>query len=129
MLEILRNAWKIQDLRKKILYTLMMLLIFRLGSFIPIPGVNVAALGQIVETNGLLQMFNLFSGGAMANFTIFAAGISPYITASIVIQLLAVAIPSLEALQKEGEQGRRKLNQYTRILGIVLAFVTAWVWR
>lgn len=125
MLEILRNAWKIQDLRKKILYTLMMLLIFRLGSFIPIPGVNVAALGEIIKTNGLLQMFDLFSGGAMANFTIFAAGISPYITASIVIQLLAVAIPSLEALQKEGEQGRRKLNQYTRILGVAMAFVTA----
>ncbi len=125
MLEILRNAWKIQDLRRKILYTLLMLLVFRLGSFIPIPGVNIAALGEVMKTNGLLQMLDLFSGGAMANFTVFAAGITPYITASIVMQLLAVAIPSLEALQKEGEQGRAKINQYTRILGVVMAFITA----
>ncbi|MDD3242295.1 MAG: preprotein translocase subunit SecY [Eubacteriales bacterium] len=124
MLQTLRNAWKIQELRKKILYTLFMLLIFRLGCVIPTPFVNVTTIQSLFETNGLLGMVDMFNGGTLSNFTIFATGISPYITASIVIQLLTVAIPALEKLQKEGgEDGRKKIAQYTRYGAIVLSII------
>ena len=108
MLETVRNAWKVEDLRKKILYTLLMLLIFRIGTFIPIPGVDSKAFGEAVSTGGILGFFDILTGGAFGNFTLFAMGITPYINSSIIIQLLTMAIPKLEALQKEGEEGRKK---------------------
>ncbi|KXG74763.1 preprotein translocase subunit SecY [Thermotalea metallivorans] len=127
MLSTLRNAWKIPDLKRRILYTLLMLVIFRLGSTIPVPGMNKAVLAKLFEQgeNGLFSFFNLISGGAFGNFTIFALSISPYITASIILQLLTIAIPSLEALAKEGEEGRKKIAQYTRYGTIVLALIQA----
>ncbi len=125
MLETLRNAWKIADLRKKMLFTLLVLFIYRVGAHVPVPGVNTADLSSAMVNNGLLELMNLFNGGALESFTVFATGITPYITASIVIQLLTVAIPKLEQLSKEGEEGRKKINQYTRIVGIVLAVLTS----
>jgi preprotein translocase subunit SecY len=121
----LRNAWKIPDLRYKMLFTLAMLVIFRLGSFIPVPGMDTAALSKLIESGGLLGFFNTISGGAFDNFAIFAMSISPYINATIIMQLLTIAIPSLEALAKEGEEGRRKIAQYTRYGTVVLALIQA----
>ncbi len=125
MLETFKNAWRIEDLRKKILYTLVMLLIYRIGtSFIPIAGMDVAAIKQTVEGSDILGFLNMITGGSLAGFTIFAVGISPYITASIVMQLLTFAIPALERLSKEGgEEGREKLKRITRYVGIGLAFI------
>lgn len=127
MLSTLKNAWKIPDLRRRILYTLMMLVIFRLGSSIPVPGMNKAALAQLFsqQDNGLFSFFNLISGGAFGDFTIFALSISPYITSSIIMQLLTIAIPSLEAMAKEGEEGRKKIAQFTRYGTVVLALIQA----
>ena len=114
MIQTLKNAWKIPDLRKRIIFTFIMLAVFRLGAVIPVPGINIAQVKSIVEGAGLLSFFDLISGGAFGDMTIFALGVSPYITASIIIQLLTMAIPSLEELAKEGEEGRKKINQYTR---------------
>jgi preprotein translocase subunit SecY len=127
MLSTLKNAWKIPDLRKRMMYTVMMLVIFRLGSTIPVPGMNRQVLAQLFQQSegGLFGLFNLFSGGAFENFTIFALSITPYITASIIMQLLTIAIPSLEALAKEGEEGRKKIAQYTRYGTVVLALIQA----
>ena len=127
MFATLRNAWKIPDLRKKMLYTLLMIVVFRLGSFIPIPGLNPAALQQMVEEGGnsLFSMLDAFSGGSFSQATIFAMSITPYINSSIILQLLTVAIPALERLSKEGEEGRKKIAKWTRILTIVLAFIQA----
>ncbi|MDK2992066.1 MAG: preprotein translocase subunit SecY [Clostridiales bacterium] len=125
MWETLKNAWRLEDLRRRILYTLGMLLVFRIGSFIPIPGINNEYLNQLIEQGGLLAFFNIISGGSFGNFTIFAMSITPYINSSIIMQLLTVAIPSLEKLAKEGEEGRKKIAQYTRYLTVVLAFVQA----
>ncbi|WP_053955663.1 preprotein translocase subunit SecY [Inediibacterium massiliense] len=127
MLSTLKNAWKIPDLRKRMLYTLMMMIIFRLGSVIPVPGINRAILKQLFQQgeNGLFGLFNLFSGGAFGNFTIFALSITPYITSSIIMQLLTIALPSLEAMAKEGEEGRKKIAQYTRYGTVVLALIQA----
>ena len=124
MLTTLRNAWKIPDLRKKILYTLMMIMVFRLGANIPVPGIDKTALASIFSNEeGLIGFFNLMSGGAFKSFTLFALGISPYITASIIVNLLQIAIPSLERLAKEGEAGRKKLAQFTRYGTVVLALI------
>ena len=125
MLETFKNAWRIEDLRKKILYTLLMLLVYRIGtSFIPIAGMDVAAIKQTVEGSDILGFLNMITGGSLAGFTIFAVGISPYITASIVMQLLTFAIPALERLSKEGgEEGREKLKRNTRYVGIGLALI------
>lgn len=123
MFNTLRNAWKIPDLRYKMLFTLSMLVIFRLGSFIPVPGMDTAALSKLIAGGGLLGFFNTISGGAFDNFAIFAMSISPYINATIIMQLLTIAIPSLEALAKEGEEGRRKIAQYTRYGTVVLALI------
>ena len=125
MLETFKNAWRIEDLRKKILYTLLMLLVYRIGtSFIPIAGTDVAAIKQTVEGSDILGFLNMITGGSLAGFTIFAVGISPYITASIVMQLLTFAIPALERLSKEGgEEGREKLKRITRYVGIGLALI------
>jgi preprotein translocase subunit SecY len=127
LLTTLKNAWKIPDLRRRILYTLGMMLIFRLGSVIPVPGMKVEVIQQMFgnSESGLFDLFNLFSGGAFGKFTIFALSITPYITASIIMQLLTIAIPSLEVLAREGEEGRKKIAQYTRYGTVILALVQA----
>ena len=116
MFQILRNAWKIVDLRKKILFTILILLIFRIGSYVTVPFVDVTALGEALhasEANTFMSYLSLMSGGGFSNASVFALSITPYINASIILQLLTVAIPYLERLSKEGESGRRKLAQYT----------------
>lgn len=126
MFGTLAHAWKVADIRRKMIFTLLMLVIFRLGSNIPVPGIDRALLTQMFDGGtGLFALFDLFSGGAFSNFTIFALSITPYITASIILQLLTIAIPSLERLAKEGVEGRKKIAQYTRYLTVVLAFVQA----
>ena len=121
--ETLKNIYKIEELRKRILYTLGLLLIYRLGSFVVLPGINPNALqglaSQLSDSqNGLLGLLDVFSGGAFGNASIFALGVMPYITASIIIQLAGMMIPAVQKLQKEGESGRRKMNQWTRYLTI-----------
>ena len=125
MLETFRNAWKVEELRKKIIYTLIMLLIYRVGSVIPTPGVNVDYIAEAVKSVDMLGMLDFINGQNFSNFTIFAMGISPYITASIIMQLLCVAIPYLENLQKEGEEGRKKIAQITRLVTIALGCIMA----
>ena len=126
MLRTIARAWKIADIRRKIIFTLLMLLVFRLGSNIPVPGIDRAILDDVFSGDlGLLSLFDLFSGGAFSNFTIFALSITPYITASIILQLLTIAVPKLEALAKEGSEGKKKIAQYTRYLTVVLAFIQA----
>lgn len=126
MFSTLRNAWRIADIRKKILYTLMILIIFRIGSAIPVPFLDPSALKAMVSQQGnLLGYIDVLTGGAFANATIFAMSISPYITSSIVIQLLTIAIPALERLSKEGEDGRKKIQQITRYTAGGLAMVQA----
>ena len=125
MFETFKNAWKIEDLRKKILYTLMMLLVYRVGSFIPVPGVDSSFIKNLIDQGGLLGFFDIMSGGAFGNFTIFALSVTPYINSSIIMQLLTVAIPKLERLSKEGEDGRKKIARYTRYFTVVLAFLQA----
>lgn len=123
MFNTLRNAWKIPDLRNKMLFTLLMLLVFRAGTFISVPGMQIEAIKELVGKGGLLGFFDIISGGAFNNFSIFTMSISPYINASIIMQLLTIAIPSLEALSKEGEEGRRKIAQYVRYATVVLALI------
>ena len=126
MFDVFRNAWKIADLRKKILYTLLILLIFRIGSAIPVPFLDTSAVATMIGTQGsLLSYLDMLTGGAFSQATLFALSISPYITASIVIQLLTIAIPALERLSKEGEDGRKKLNKITRYSTILLALIQA----
>jgi len=115
------NAWKIPELRKRILFTAFIFVIFRLAAHIPVPAVNIEALKDLFARNQLLGLLDIFSGGTLANFSIMALGLNPYINSSIIFQLLTMAIPKLEALQKEGEYGRKKINQYTRILTVPLA--------
>ena len=124
MFKTIKNAWKTPEVRKKLIYTLILIIIFRLGCFITVPGVDTIALGEQMQsaTGSLTGLINTISGGAFSNLSIFAMTITPYITASIVIQLLAMIIPSLERLTKEGgEEGRQKMNKYTKMLTIVLA--------
>ncbi len=126
MFQTLRNAWKIPDLRKKILFTLMMIFVFRLGTFIPVPGLNSNALQTLMgDGNTLFGLFDAFSGGAFSNATIFAMGITPYINSSIILQLLTVAIPALERIAKDGEEGRKVIAKWTRFLTVILAFIQA----
>ena len=127
MLEWLTNAWKVPELRKRLLFTAMILAIYRLGSWIPAPGVNSDAINNYFESQSgtILSLLNIFSGGALSQFSLFALGIAPYITASIIMQLLTVVIPHLEQLQKEGEAGTAKINQYTRYSTVALASVQA----
>ena len=128
MFKTLKNAIKTPDVRKKLLYTLLLIVIFRLGCFITVPGVNSATLGEIMSSSatGLSSLIDLISGGAFSRLSLFAMSINPYITASIVIQLLAMVIPALERLTKEGgEEGRSKINAYTRMLAILLAIFEA----
>lgn len=126
MLEALRNAFRLRDVRQRILFTLGILVVLRLAAHVPIPNVDSAALKQVFESNQLLGLFDLFSGGAMANFSVMALGVYPYITAQIIIQLLTPLIPALDALNREGEAGRNKLNQYTYYATIPLAALQAY---
>jgi len=126
MLRAFANAFKIPDLRGKILFTLAIIAVYRLGSFIPIPGVDYGVLRGVLEqfnATGIGQILNLFSGGALSQLAVFALGIMPYITASIIMQLLTVVIPKLEEWQKEGETGTKRITQYTRYLTIALAIL------
>ncbi|WP_419917201.1 preprotein translocase subunit SecY [Candidatus Poriferisodalis sp.] len=129
MLGHMRNIFRIADLRRKILFTLFIIAAYRLGSQVPVPGIDFDAIVSLREqassTGGVLALLNLFSGGALTNFAIFALGIMPYITASIIIQILTVAIPRFEQLQQQGAVGQRKLTQYTRYLTLGIAFVQA----
>ena len=123
MLDSLKNAVKVSELRTKLLFTLGMIFIFRLGAHIPIPGVNPERFAELVASGLIFGFFDVISGGALKNFAIFAMGITPYINASIIMQLLTVVIPHLERLNKEGPEGRKKITQYTRYLTVVLAFI------
>jgi preprotein translocase subunit SecY len=123
----LSNAWRVPELRKRVLFTAMVLALYRLGSWIPAPGVDSDSIKQYFNNQGgtILGLLNVFSGGALSQFSLFALGIMPYVTASIILQLLTVVIPKLEQLQKEGESGYAKINQYTRYLTVVLAAAQA----
>ncbi len=127
MFQTMVQAWKIPEMRKKIIYTLLMLVVFRIGTTIPVPCIDRTQLQLMFASNdaGLFGLFDLFSGGSFSHFTIFALSITPYITSSIILQLLAVAIPSLEELSKQGEEGRRKMAQLTRYITVVLALIQA----
>ena len=122
LIQTIRNIYKIEELRNRILYTIGIILIYRLGSFVVLPGVNPSELAALADqtSSGLLGLLNMFSGGAFSNASIFALGIMPYISASIVVQLLGMAIPYFQKLQKEGESGRKKINQITRYLTILI---------
>ena len=125
MLEKMKNAWRIPELRKKIIYTFGMLLMYRLLCVIPVPGINVAAVASAVKDYSILDFMNMMTGGSFQNMSIMAMGITPYINSSIILQLLTVALPSLEKLAKEGPEGRKKINEYTRYLTVALAFIQA----
>ena len=125
MFKTLKNALKTPDVRKKLMYTLILIVIFRLGCYISVPGVDVSVLSESMNSQtagSITNLIDIISGGAFSRFSIFAMSISPYITASIVLQLLGMVIPSLERLMKEGgEEGKKKINRYTRIITLVLA--------
>jgi preprotein translocase subunit SecY len=127
LLASLANAWKIPELRMKLIFTGLMIIIYRFGAHIPVPGVDIGAIKDYIQGGGgdVLGFLNLFSGGALQNFAIFALGIMPYITASIILQLLTMAFPQLKELSREGEAGQRKLTQYTRYLTVALAMAQA----
>lgn len=121
-IETLKNIWKIEDLRKRIITTILLVLVYRVGSYVVLPGVDPESLDMLRNqtSKGLMQLLDMFSGGAFSNASIFALGIMPYITASIVIQLLGMVLPSFQKMQREGESGRMKLNQYTRYLTVFI---------
>src|SRR5215472_6211234 len=129
MLTWLGNVWRVPELRRRLLFTAGVLAVYRLGSWIPAPGVDQKQIEQFFSTGagsgGALSLLNLFSGSALSRFSLFALGIMPYVTASIIFQVLAVVIPSLERLQKEGEAGYAKITQYTRYLTVALAAAQA----
>lgn len=125
MLSALANAFKVPDLRRKILFTLFIIALYRIGCFIPVPGIDINIIKETVGNNAALGMLNLFSGGALETFSVFAMGIMPYITASIIMQLLQAAIPALERLAKEGESGQRKITQYTRYMTLGIGLIEA----
>ncbi|OFW60772.1 MAG: preprotein translocase subunit SecY [Actinobacteria bacterium RBG_16_64_13] len=125
MFQSLLNAWRLPDLRKKLLFTAMIIAIYRLGCYIPVPGVSVSSIKEMFNTGGVFDFYDLFSGGGLQRVAIFAMGIMPYITASIIMQLLTMVSPRLEALMKEGPAGQKKVNQYTRYFTVVLALIEA----
>ncbi len=125
MFETIRNIWKVEDLRKKIIFTILMLLVYRLGAHIPVPGIQEEVIRSFIDKGALLGFFDTLSGKAFSNFSIFAMGIVPYINASIILQLLSIVIPKLEELGKQGAEGRRKISQYTRYLTVALALIQA----
>ena len=125
MLATILNSFKVPEIRKKLLFTAVLLALYRLGSYIPVPGVSTEALQQLEDNyagSNILGFLNLFTGGGLSRIALFALGIMPYITASIILQLLTVVVPSLEKLQKEGEVGQARITQYTRYLTVGLAF-------
>ena len=125
MFSWLANAWRVPELRKRVLFTAAILAAYRLGSWVPAPGVDQQALREPLQRRRHPPLLNLFSGSALSRFSLFALGIMPYVTASIIVQLLTVVIPTLERLQKEGEAGYARINQYTRYLTIALAAAQA----
>lgn len=125
MIATLGSAWKLADLRKKIIFTVLMLLVFRIGVHIPVPGINTQVIADLVSQGQLLGFFDVISGGAFKKFSIFAMSITPYINASIIMQLLTVVIPYFERLAKEGAEGRKKMTEYTRYGTVVLGFIQA----
>ena len=127
LIETLKNIWKIEDLRQRILITLLFVAIYRFGSFVVLPGINPAMLSQLQSqtAGGLMSLLDMFSGGAFSNASIFALGIMPYITASILMQLLAVAVPYVQKMQREGESGRKKISAYTRYLTVAILLFQA----
>ena len=126
LIETLQNIWKIEDLRVRILNTLGFLLIYRLGSFIVLPGIDPEILGEVNgQASGLANLINIFAGGAFSRASVFALGIMPYISASIVMQLMGIAVPAIQKMQREGESGRRRMNQWTRKLTIAITAVQA----
>ena len=123
LFDTLKNIWKIEELRTRILTTLGLILVYRLGTEIVLPGIDPAGLAALQEqtaNNGVLGLLDMFSGGAFSNASIFALGIMPYISASIVVQLLGIAVPYFQRMQREGESGRRKINQITRYLTVII---------
>ena len=126
MLKTIAQAWKVAEIRSKMIFTLLMLVVFRIGSNIPVPNINRSVLAEMFTgETGLFDLFDLFSGGSFSNFTIFALSITPYITASIIVQLLTIAFPYFENLAKEGMEGRKKMAQITRYMTVVLALIQA----
>lgn len=128
LLATLRNAWRVKDIRRKLLFTLAMLLVYRLGSFVPVPGIDSSIVRDILHGNGeggggLFGLFDIFAGGALTNFSVFAMGIMPYINATIIMQLLQVVIPKFEEWSKEGPEGRKKLMQFSRYGTVVLGLI------
>ncbi|QQK07066.1 preprotein translocase subunit SecY [Miniphocaeibacter halophilus] len=128
MIQTLKNAWKVEDVRKRLIFTFLMLVIYRLGNVIPVPFIDSSVVEAVMtgQDNYLLQMLNTFAGGSLQSMSIFALSIYPYITASIVMQLLTIAIPRLEEMARDGEEGKRKMGKYTKVIGVVLALVQAY---
>ena len=121
--QTIKNIWTIEELRKRLIVTVLLVLVYRLGCFVVLPGINpqeLQDLANFTNKSGLMQLLDMFSGGAFSQASILALGIMPYITASIVIQLLGMVLPSFQKMQREGESGRQKLNQYTRYLTVVI---------
>jgi preprotein translocase subunit SecY len=125
LITTLKHIWAVEELRKRIIYTLGLILVYRIGSFIVLPGVDTAVLNSQAADGGILSLINMFAGGAFSRASVMALGIMPYISASIVMQLLGMAVPVVQKLQKEGESGRKKINQYTRYLTIVICLFQA----
>ena len=127
LIEYLKNCWKIEDLRQRILITILFVAIYRFGSFVVLPGINPGLLEKLQSqtAGGLMSLLDMFSGGAFSHASIFALGIMPYISASIVMQLLAVAVPYFQKMQREGESGRKKIMWYTRVLTVAILFFQA----
>ena len=127
LIEYLKNCWKVEDLRQRLLITLLFTAIYRFGSFVVLPGINPGSLSNLHSQTegGLMSLLDMFSGGAFSNASIFALGIMPYISASIVMQLLAVAVPYFQKMQREGESGRKKINMYTRYLTVAILIFQA----
>ena len=123
MIQTLKNAWKVKDIRDRIIFTLLMFLVFRLGNVVPLPFFNKDAISAIVQQSEgtILSFLNMITGGGLSQMSVFALGVGPYITSSIVMQLLTVAIPKLEELSKEGEEGKKKIERITSIITLVLA--------
>ncbi|WP_300602307.1 preprotein translocase subunit SecY [Niabella sp.] len=131
LITTLKNIWSIEELRSKILFTLLLVFIYRIGKYIPLPGINPVTLEALQKNNaqnGILDLINTFAGGAFEQASIFALGVMPYITASIFMQLMTVLVPSFQKMQKEGESGRKKINQITRYLTVVVTFVQAFAY-
>lgn len=126
MWERLKQVWAIEELRKSILFVMMILVIVRLAAHIPVPGINAAALEAFIAQNQIIGLLNVFSGGTLENFSIIMMGVGPYITASIIFQLLGMIVPSIEELQKEGEQGQQRINQWTRLATVPLALLQSY---